>query len=190
MHERDELDRQIDSALATYAGADDGLEERILARIAKTQTAQPRSRAWMWAIAVPAAACLLLLLALPRKSGIVAPESKSNATTQQVARAPAAMTAEAAPEPILPEATKRPREAHARAAHESVKHPLPVPAKLEVFPTPQPLSPEEQALVTFVTQVPEKQRKAVLDEEQNRAVPLAIASMRIPPLATPDEGKN
>jgi hypothetical protein len=62
--------------------------------------------------------------------------------------------------------------------------------KLDVFPLPQPLSPEEQALYAFATQVPEKQRQAILDAQKDIDAPLNIAAIHIQPLEVTDTGKN
>jgi len=59
-----------------------------------------------------------------------------------------------------------------------------------VFPRPNPLSPEEQALYAFATQVPEEQRQAVLAAKQSDDAPLNIAAIRIQPLDISDTGKN
>ena len=61
--------------------------------------------------------------------------------------------------------------------------------KLIVFPTPQPLTAEEQTLLAAATRGSEAQRQALLESKPVEA-PLSIASLNIPPLAPPDEGKN
>jgi hypothetical protein len=65
-----------------------------------------------------------------------------------------------------------------------------VRSKLAVFPTPQPLTPQERALYALATQVPEDQRQAILNARKNDSAPLDIAAIRIPPLEMPEEGKN
>ena len=78
MPDKDDLDLLLDSALSTYAdpGPDAGLganfEQRVLARIAAAQTSPERKQAprrtWLpWAIALPLAAGLVLLLLLAPK---------------------------------------------------------------------------------------------------------------------------
>ena len=61
----DNLDRQIDCALAAYSDAEPlaGLEERIVARV---RLASARRRRWWWAAAVPAAAAVAVVLIYPR----------------------------------------------------------------------------------------------------------------------------
>ena len=62
--------------------------------------------------------------------------------------------------------------------------------KLDVFPAPQPLTAEERALYSFATDVPEKQRQAVLNAQKNDNAPLDVAAIRIPPIELPAEGNN
>ena len=73
MHEKDDLDLLLDSALASYAdpGREAGLERRVLAALATAQNLRvpgsifARSRRWMpWAIALSAAASLLVWISI------------------------------------------------------------------------------------------------------------------------------
>jgi hypothetical protein len=75
------------------------------------------------------------------------------------------------------------------------KHRVPQSAiprpKLDIFPTPQPLDPGEEALARFAAQAPEAERKAFLEAQQQADAPLHIAAIHIKPLELPDdEGKN
>src|SRR6185312_1147206 len=74
---RDQLDRVLDSALATYAdpGPDSGLEQRILGRIANEATPAPRRRWLAWSIALPVAAGLLIFAVLAGPRLVHAPSS-------------------------------------------------------------------------------------------------------------------
>ena len=61
MPEDRELDQLIDTALSTYAEPRAGIEARVLAHL----STQPTHRHWLpWAIALPIAACIALLLML------------------------------------------------------------------------------------------------------------------------------
>ncbi|HLY43527.1 MAG TPA: hypothetical protein VKR52_20105 [Terracidiphilus sp.] len=195
MHEKDELDRLIDSALASYAGAEDGLEERVLAHVAEVAP-QRAARRLMWAVAftLPLAACMLLLILMPRWRGESAPNKGGGSgstiarNVQRVSPPPSEKRFPALRQHVRSGSMNRIASAPWSSDRRSATHPsLP---KLDVFPTPQPLSAEEQALLSFATQAPEPDRKAALDAQQNRDAPLVIASIKIPPLATPDEGKN
>ena len=57
--------------------------------------------------------------------------------------------------------------------------PLP---KLDVFPTPQPLTPEERAFVVLITQTPTPVRNALLAAQEQDDAPVHIAAIHIPPL--------
>src|SRR5258708_16679208 len=73
----------------------------------------------------------------------------------------------------------RTRKPHAPVA------PTPALPKLDVFPSPQPLTPQEQALVVFVAQAPETERKAVAEAQQKIKAPISVAPIHIPPLHSP-----
>jgi hypothetical protein len=64
--------------------------------------------------------------------------------------------------------------------------PLP---KLDVFPTPQPLTAEERALVVIVTQTPLPAREALVEAQSLDAQPVRIAEIHIPQLEPPDPGQ-
>ncbi|MDE3186780.1 MAG: hypothetical protein KGM96_04560 [Acidobacteriota bacterium] len=180
----------LDSALTTYGdpGPDSGLEQRVLARVAATGTPRPHRRWLRWAIALPVAACLLILvMSKPKISH--SPDAHSTGVTQ--ASEPAA----ARPEPQLalqPASASRGELAARKSRPHSVavaakKAPLP---KLDVFPTPQPLTPQEQALVAFATQAPAPERKALLEMQKQMSEPIRIAAIHIPPIEPPAPGAN
>jgi hypothetical protein len=200
MPDKDDLDLLLDSALSTYAdpGPDAGLganfEQRVLARIAAAQTSPERKQAprrtWLpWAIALPLAAGLVLLLLLAPKIN-----HSPSANTQ--------LAHESAPPPSLPRAGS-PAETPSKAAHVA-KYPPATPRhqtlaqvansaprpKLDVFPTPQPLTPQEQAFAAFAIQGPEPERKALAMTQQQIDAPLSIAAIHIPPVQLPDMGTN
>ena len=56
------------------------------------------------------------------------------------------------------------------------------PPKLEVFPTPRPLTAEEQALVAFVRRAPPAVKKAVIEDQQHWDDPIIVADLRDPSL--------
>jgi hypothetical protein len=67
--------------------------------------------------------------------------------------------------------------------------PAPLP-KLDVFPTPRPLTREERAMVVFVAQAPESERKALIEAQEQFDAPLSIAAIQIPAIEPPQEGAN
>jgi hypothetical protein len=189
--DRDQLDRLVDWALATYAdpGADSGLEDRVLRRIAAEVAPAPRRRWPAWAIALPFAASLLLIALLSRpwaNHPSVMPQANFS---RQLAGPSIEETKRltARPAPVRGSATplQEPHPRHKTLAAKSA--PLP---KLEIFPTPQPLSPEEQALVSFAARAAKPERESLIAAQQQAAAPLRIAAIEIKPLEPPAAGAN
>ena len=58
--------------------------------------------------------------------------------------------------------------------------------KMEVFPTPRPLTTEEQALMAFVEQTTPEVKKQVVEAEKHLGDPIAIAELKIRPLDKED----
>ena len=198
MPEKDELDVLLDSALATYAdpGPDSGLERRVLAALAAERApGQERGAGrarWMpWVIAVPVAASLLLWLLIPRNNHSPSVQTEVAHRSDQVQRS---STITAAPSA---RSDKR-KEIHPSGAKALVHFskdaarlkpcpfktvegancaPLP---KLDVFPTPQAMTPQEQALVSATTEAPVPLRKALVEAQED--APVHIAAIHIPPV--------
>ncbi len=202
-----DFDELLDSALSTYAdpGPESGLEDRILARItASAVVARANApRRWLvWAFAIPAAACLLVALILPGVKTMHAPAgrvssgqvSSGPASSRQVAPVPAQpspVTARSFESPALPSARsmREPRGPADQAALRPAPRPSRLP-KLDVFPAPQPLSPEEEILARFATQASPAERALFLDAQRQAETPLPIAAIHIPPLDPPVKGDN
>jgi hypothetical protein len=161
----------------------------VAAARAEQAVAAKTRRSWLpWAIAIPVAAGLLLLwLAMPK---VV----HSPATPPRMAENR---------EPVHPPFVSRPAKPGAKLGHLSHRygpatHPAAPPQvaqaapppKLDVFPTPTPLSAEERALVTVADTAPPSQREALIESQEKPDAPLSIAALNIPPLAAPGEGKN
>jgi hypothetical protein len=68
----------------------------------------------------------------------------------------------------------------------SVAAPLP---KLDVFPTPQPLTPEEQALAAIVAQAPPTELAALIQSQQADA-PLAIPMLQTLSIDSSDQDET
>jgi hypothetical protein len=62
--------------------------------------------------------------------------------------------------------------------------------KREVFPTPQPLSPEERAFANFVARSTETERQSFIEAQKRDDAPLSIAAIEIQPLDPPSPGGN
>jgi hypothetical protein len=214
MREKDDLDLLLDSALATYAdpGPESGLEDRVLAGLQAARASEERRRwfemprSW-WlpgTIAVPVAVCLLVLwLSIGRTV-------HGPSTQQQLARQPdrsqkpsLTMKRTAQPSAVTGESARA--KAHRNYAEVSARMkscPVTKPAcyvsgdvatavpgpKLDVFPTPQPMSSEERALSVIAMQTPLPLRKALVEAQQDDS-PIHIAAIHIPPLESPDQGQ-
>jgi len=194
MHEKDQLERILASSLSTYGDeeVDSGLVERILARVSSEQKRYEATPGWrnrfvLWA-ALPVAACLLLTFLVWKSAGPAAmPHStRPSLGSSTTPKSPAPNMANVTPaQTIRTRAVRRMLSRPAVAVATSGARP-----KLDVFPLPQPLSTEEQALYAFATQVPEEQRQAILAAQRNDDAPLNVAAIHIQPLEIPDTGKN
>ncbi|MFZ0746452.1 MAG: hypothetical protein WAM85_18740 [Terracidiphilus sp.] len=195
MREKDELDDLLDAALGTYAdpGPDSDLDQRILARIAAQKLAEPAPRRhWLpWVIALPAAACLLLLVFSGPKTAHP-PSGPATKAAVRPSQSPV-ITAHSEPHPV---AHVEPVRGSQRPFHAAVYRPVVLAAKsaplpkLDVFPTPQPLSPEERALVMFAARAPERERQSLIEAQKQSDEPLRIEAINIPPLDPPTQGAN
>lgn len=192
MRDNDDLDLLLDSALSSYAdpGPEASLEARVLARVTAQAAPAPRRRWLPWAIALPVAAGLLFLVFsrvqldhLPSRNvkGVVRPQEA----------------------PLVAAHSETPSSLHFTPGHRATR-PLPAvqsnrdghaakfapPPKLDVFPTPQPLTPEEQALALFAAHAPEPERKSLIEAQEQADAPLGIAAIHIQPLESPAQGAN
>lgn len=183
MLDREELDRLIDAALSSYAAPETGVETRVLARIAATRR---RRQVRNWLIAgsgLALAASILLLFGFNIR--LAHTPRTTNRTEHFTATATPAIVV---PAPHLASPTKPHRIAAAEHLRTGTR--LPATPKLAVFPTPIPLSAEERALVRLATETTSEERKNLLEARQQAAEPLHIASISIPPIEPPPEGKE
>ena len=145
----DELDRVLDAALAKYTAVEPrtGLEERVLANL---RSAAPLANGawWRWSLAVAAAAVLLIAITLAWRSRAPSRPAIANHPTSTEHR-------NAAPEKDVAQhdtnAIPRPRIARRTHALGSASVVAAVP-KLDQFPSPHPLSEQEQILAAYVAQ--------------------------------------
>ena len=195
MHEKDHLDEILESSLSSYGdpGAErgePGLAERILARVESEE--RPRRAVPRWGgrfmlyAALPVAACLLLTFYVLKSPGppVVRPSIQPPAVASVTPKLHPPGDRNATPRQVVrTRATSRTTVRPAVAA--SAARP-----KLDVFPLPKPLSPAEQALYAFATQVPEEQRQAILAAQKKDDAPLNVAALSIEPLEINATGKN
>ena len=190
MRDDSDLDRTIDTALASYADADSGLEQRVLARIAAESSRVPRLRRMAWALALATAAGLLLFILLERPKP--KRELEQNAEkTPQAQHAPRA-TARVEPQGALRIGGPSHRSHSNRAVVKPAVVRLP---KQDVFPAPQPLSPAERALVEFAAQAPEAERQSFVAAQEQLDKPIEVSAIhidpiQIPPLEPPQPGAD
>jgi len=194
MPERDELDRLIDSELASYAEPRAGLEQRVLARVA----AENPSQLWVlagwqrWAIAGMVAVTILLVAGIQR---LTHHEPRvDTARIMSPAHSPVANDKDAGsqtPLQVLPShGTTRVRHTvthRSESIHVAERGKQP---KLDVFPAPQPLSKKEQSLIDLAKHLPDAERQKLLTDRQSSQAPLEIASIKISPIKMPELGKN
>jgi len=145
----DELDRVLDAALAKYAAVEPrtGLEERVLANL---RSAAPLANGawWRWGLAAALAAVLLIVITLAWRSRAPSHPAIANHPTSTEHH-------DAGPEKnvahhdanVIP----RPRLAHRTHAPGSAPVVAAVP-KLDQFPSPHPMSEQEQILASYVAQ--------------------------------------
>jgi len=179
----DELDRTIDAALAKFASAEarDGLEERILAnlRTADTQSAQRMWRHWGFTAALTAALIVAAAVEWRWNQPKLPPVAMHPPPLKQ------------APVPDLANrdensAPRRRSMPHRRPRRSPERAIVVAGPKLDVFPSPLPLSEQEKILAAYVAQYPghaalvaearmddlrhevEERRQIVADERDNR----------------------
>jgi hypothetical protein len=176
--ERDEL---ITAALRSYAEPPEVPDARTITARALAQAAEPGPRkVSVWAWGVPAMACGLTLVIAGAVWVIRGPRTpeiawtpRTPGVTQGIGAGEGAV--EFHPAEIRPDRAPAVRIARATPGEERLP-------KLDVFPTPQPLSPEERAILAFEDQAPLGMKKNVLEEHEHLGDPITIAEMKIQPL--------
>jgi hypothetical protein len=178
-----ELDQIIDAALPSYSATEPqpGFEHRILSRTLTAPRSQNRF-AWAWALAVPAAACLLALL-------FVAGRHDSHRVMLKATSIPAPATAETSRRET-PVISSLPSLRNASIFHKLPTRPSTAQEMLpkeEVFPSPSPLTAEERAAIALVRDpappIPRQTDTAAGVEID----PIHIAELQIKPIAPPDD---
>jgi hypothetical protein len=197
LQNRDELDILLDAALATYVDSEPSpsLTPRILAA-ARDADRRPTVGWLSWAVPALAAALLMTIFLTHRPAA----RRQTPQPTADLSAPHAPASAERMPDTsgnrIAAAATPHLGSTPPRAAR-SVRTTAPIQPLLprqEVFPTPAPLSPEEQALAATVNRSPERIAKQIAQSgapsQEEPIEPLRIAAIHIPPLNPPDNGDN
>jgi hypothetical protein len=176
-----ELDQLIDAALSSYSAteAQPGIEQRILTH-ALAEYPRRKRAIWAWAVAVPAAACLLAFLFVAGRHISHPNTLQATATT-----APPAIAATPRETPAMdsfpsPRKQTIPRKVSTQPS--TAREALP---KEEVFPSPSPLTAEERAAIALVREPPQMPRQ--IDAAGVEISPIHIAEMQIRPIAPSDD---
>jgi hypothetical protein len=152
----DDIDHALDAALTKYAAAEPrtGLEHRVLARL-RIEQARTAGRAWWsWSLAAAALAVVMIGLVVGWKSG--------RPSAPGIASHPA-ITPQSPPRPEAEMANRDgvnvpPRvhpTLHAATHRSAAVATIAAAPKLEVFPSPRPLTEQEKLLVGYIAEEPE-----------------------------------
>lgn len=156
----DELDRELDAALAKYAAVEPrpGLEARVLANLRAQETQVAGRSWWRWGVGAILAAVIIAAIAISLRP--------SHPGREQVQKNPPVPVAPRHDEPKDKFVANRegnktsiPGPTGPTAAHHNNSAAITVSAtarpKLDRFPSPTPLSEQEKILANYVTQYPE-----------------------------------
>lgn len=150
---RDQFDRMLDAALAKYAAVEPriGLEERVLAKLHAEQAQAPSNagwRWWRWTATAVAAGIVVVMFAW--RSGVPSHPAIANRPSITAPGAQATTT------PFALNGNEKPTHlrTHPTPTAERSVHANPAVAaaapRLDVFPSPQPLSEQEKILANYV----------------------------------------
>ncbi len=172
-----ELDQLIDAALPGYSATEPqpGFDHRILSRV----FAEPRRQrrfVWAWALALPAAACLLVLLFFAGRHNSDRNTLEAIATTAPETTSPSSPQTQGTDSSPSPRKRSIPQKTSAQPS--IIRQTLP---KEEVFPSPSPLTVEERAAIALVRNpAPMPPQTDTAGVEIN---PIHIAELQIKPIA-------
>jgi len=192
----DRIDALIGVALRSYAEPDEMPEQRVaVARVMDRVREADVLRHRLWIGGWAATACfavavvgVMWTMRSPRTPEIAwtpnAPGVVSHSSSVSGAKAHDRSSRDSARLKSCPDTkacTDKSRVQGALVARTKEPEKLP---KLEVFPTPRPLSVEEQALVGFVRHGPPAVQRAVFEDQQHWDDPIIVAGLRDQPLQT------
>jgi hypothetical protein len=154
-HHEDALDRELDAALAKYASVEPraGIEERVLAHLRAERTRVADRGWWRWALAATAAALIVVAVAVISNSARPSrPANRPLATTQHLSN-PGTQMAKRRSKTVGRRGGGPVRRTNRHPADSTVV--VAAAPKLDQFPSPQPLSEQEEILVSYVSEYPE-----------------------------------
>jgi hypothetical protein len=153
----DELDSVLDAALVKYAAAEPraGLEERVLASLRAERTRVADHWWWRWRWAGALATIVAVVVALAWKSGKQSPPIVARSTSVTM-RSPVSLGTHVA------SVDGGALRLQGHSMRETPRHPLRAQSaaaaipRLDVFPSPQPLSEQEKIMASYVAEYPEQ----------------------------------
>lgn len=174
------IDELLDSLLSEYSSAEPrpGLESRILASVQEAAAATPSRRwnmQWFWAGAAVAAAVLLAALFMGRHRAVPSPKQNMVQVQTPVQQQPREVSSggpeKTAGVPRRPPGKQVPRQPEDAS--------LALNRRPAIFPTPTPLSEQEQLLLRYLTGTPQEELIAqsrpeeppVMNPDQSQAIP-------------------
>jgi hypothetical protein len=165
--EKDALDVELDVALAQFAAVEAraGLEERVLANLRIEQGRAPERSWWRWPALAALAVVMLLALSLVWKSGRTARRMVAHPAQATQIQATQIPTTQIDEQMRRQEANRgsgsipSPGAGHERRSRSNAVSPkvtvVVAAPRLKQFPSPQPLSEQEEILAKYVTKYPE-----------------------------------
>ena len=176
------LDQLLDASLARYSQVEPrpGLEERLLAGV-RAEPSRPLWLRWAWLPATAGAVALIVVGALvlsERRTPVPAPR------VARTAEAPTAVAPSFAAKETVPVA---PAKTTPRATRPATTSLAALPRRQE-FPSPSPLSEQEQLLLRYVQQTPKEE--VLTAASRDPLEPLAIEPLVIPPLPAGPNGSQ
>ena len=151
-----ELDSVLDASLRKYAAVEPrvGLEERVLANLRAERIRNTDRGWWRWRWAVALATIVALVVALAWKSGKQSPPIVAKSTSVTMQNPVSLGTHVASVDGDAP-------RLHGHSVRNTPRRPLraqsaaTVIPRLDVFPSPQPLSEQEKIMASYVAEYPE-----------------------------------
>jgi hypothetical protein len=151
----EQADRELDDALAKYASVEPrtGLEERILANLRAEQARVPNHARWNWSVAIVLAALVVAAL-------VVGWRAAKSSRPLMVERPSTSAPGPNDPRPkVRANDGAKQLQAAGQVSKRAATHGSPGPTvvatvnpKLDQFPSPQPLSEQEEILASYVAQ--------------------------------------
>ncbi len=190
----DRVEGLIDAALRSYAEPGEMPAARVVvARVLERARVldEKRGRFLRWAVAVPLTACLLVALVaawvmqahrapeiawVAKAPGVVSGDNDAGAKAHSHSMAVAARLKSCPDTKSCARVGESVSLETASGDEFGAERALP---KLEVFPTPRPLTAQEQALVVFATETPPKVQLQVVEAERHVGDPIVIAALKI-----------